>query len=65
MKFIQIKQNMSCKKNLHLNNLAKFFYKRKKTYRTIVARFYVKLCKDEKHDQNDKPNKCLTDLDGE
>jgi len=56
---------MSCKKNLHLNNIAKFFCKRKKIYKTIVARFYVKPCKDEEHDQDDKPNKCLTKLDGE
>jgi hypothetical protein len=56
---------MSCKKNLHLNNIVKFFCKRKKIYKTIVARFYVKSCKDEKHDQDDKPNKCLTKLDGE
>jgi hypothetical protein len=56
---------MSCKKNLHLNNIMKFFCKRKNKYRIIVARFHTEPCKEEKHVQDDKPNKCLIELDGE
>jgi hypothetical protein len=41
------------------------FTKEKKTYKTIVARFYVKPCKEEKNVPDDKPNKCLTKLGGE